>query len=61
MYGYRCANKLCQRWWACQATPGQKFEAITRWCPRCLPARLPEVDLPPLHVVVDEHGVPTLA
>lgn len=56
MYGYRCANKNCARWWACGATPGQKFEAITRWCPFCLAARLPVADLPPLVVQPDANG-----
>lgn len=57
MYGYECP--ACLTFWSCQAAPGQRFEAITRWCPDCLAFRLPVADLPPLRVHIDGERLPT--
>lgn len=35
LYGYQCI--MCRCFWSCTAAPEQKFEAITKWCPNCLP------------------------
>lgn len=34
LFGYCCSE--CGTYWCCQAQPDE-FEAITRWCPLCLP------------------------